>query len=363
MALSKWEQKQAAAKAAEAKFAENMARQGKGKGKGSSSGDTETKRKPRNFNGLIAVVVVLLAAGGIYGSCRYMKHRLKVIPGWPKSEVFIAGSPGTLIVMDHVEVGGVDEQGTKTGPATSTGERLTAIDADTGKELAVEVSEYKECWAGGPRLVCVDIYDRVDFLEPRTLERVVSANDVIADANVAKPTRKFHRTAEGVIVELEDGRGARINADTLGLKLLETVEWRLPKIESERCPTDWFLEVGKTELFFDQDGTRKTLKSKPPPPAESATPGSGALTFLDGAFLRLAEPLPLILHRVVSNKRDGIVSRVEGATKEKWKTPLGGECRRAWIYGPLLVVATGNPEQRGVAIDLASGRIAWTFGR
>jgi hypothetical protein len=116
-------------------------------------------------------------------------------------------------------------------------------------------------------------------------------------------------------------------------------------------------------LILSSAGTRNTLSSDPPPPAESPTPSGPALTFLQGRFLWTTSNLPLVLHSETMDKRDRIVTRVDGISKEKWTAPLGGACRRAWIVGPMLVVATDNPAQRAISLDLASGRVVWTFGR
>ena len=192
---------------------------------------------------------------------------------------------------------------------------------------------------------------------------VASASDLIATAKLAKPSRRYQRAGESVIVVLEDGRGAQIDAAKLSVTRLETVESPWMKPESSSCETSSMVQLGTTRLYFDTSGTRRTLRSEPPPPAESATPSGPALTFLDGQFLQLPEPLPLVLQRVSTESRDGIVSRVEGIAKEQWTVALGGECKRVWLHGSLLVVATGNAGRRALAIDVATGRIAWTFGR
>jgi hypothetical protein len=375
--LSKWEQKQKAAKEAEAKFEANQRRAKGRKGKGIDSeidaaadafGKDLAKDSGTGVLGwavahrkaLIAVVVLLLVGGFILVTCRVVKYRLKTIPGEPRSEVYLAGNPGTLVLIDHVAVGGTDSEG-RPQATTDEGERLTAIDVGTGKELAVDVTEYKQCWSGGSRLICANKFDQVELLDPRTLAVAHTAADLIATAKLAKPTRRFEKRGAGVVVVLEDGRGAEIDGSTLAVTKLETVERSFVPPESSGCATSRVHKQGNQTLVF-QSGTRNRLTSDPPPPAESPQPSGAALTFLEGAFLQGVE-LPLVLHRELMDQPAQIVSRVEGISKESWTRPLGGNCRRSWQAGTLLVIATGDPARRALAIDLTSGGVVWTFGR
>jgi len=362
---SKWEQKQAAAKAAEAKFAANQkhAASQKHEKELGDLGNVEVVSKVGPLGRLIAhkavlgIVVVLLIGGVIFGVCKIVKHQMRNAPGSPRGELFVSG---VLVVIDHVELGGTDSKG-RSQTATTKGQRLTAIDADTGKQLAVEVGDYESCWSGGGRVVCSDVSGRIEFLEPRTLATAATAADLIEKAKLAKPTRRYERVGDSVVVVLEDGRGALIDPTSLSVAPLATVQSSFTTPTSSGCPTDARFKTGPITLVF-RSGTRNTLTSDPPPPAESPTPSGPSLSFLDGGFLRGPE-LPLVLHKQTMDRPEQLISRVDGISSETWSIPLGGECRRVWIHGPLLVVATANPKQRGVAIDLGSGRLAWTFGR
>ncbi len=375
MALSKWEQKQAAAKAAEAKFEDNQRRLAKHKAKrkrgskaeledvGSALGDVEVVKGGvlgwlLGNKAVLGILAVLLAGGVIFGICKIQSYQMRNAPGSPRSELFVAG---TLIVIDHVEIGGSDSKG-RPQQATAKGDRLTAIDAETGKQLAVDVSDYKECWAGGSRVVCANIYDQIEILDPRTLATAGTANDLIAAAKLAKPTRRYQRDGEGVIVVLEDGRGAQIDPATLAVKSLDTVQSAMfPSTSSDSCSVDSRRKFGDTTLIM-QSGTRNTLTSDPPPPAESPKPSGPALSFLDGGFLREVDA-PVVLHKETMDKPDQVVSRVNGISTEMWSFALRGACRRVWIHNKLLVVATGDPEHRGIGLDLATGQMVWSFGR
>jgi hypothetical protein len=371
---SKWEQKQAAAKAAAAKFDANqrLAKHAKATGMaadvdamGDALGDVLGDNPGvlgwvvAHRKTLIGIGVVLLAGGIVFGICMGQRHALRTTGGQPRGELFVASKQGgTLVVIDYVAVGGG-----KTGNATAKGQRLTAIDAETGKELAVDVTNYEKCWAGETRAVCVDVWGGLDLLDPRTLEVTHSAKDMIAEAKLAKPTRRHEREGANFIVVLEDGRGARIDTTTFAVTVVESVQSSYERPVSSSCETENHFKEGGTTWRFQGGGTRERLTSDPPPPSESATPTGPALMFLEPEFLRTEPRLPLVLHAATTEKRYTIVSRVDGISKEKWQTPLGGACRRAWVAGPNLIVATESPEQRGIALDLASGRVVWTFGR
>lgn len=397
-----------AAKAAEAKFEDNQRRLAKHKakqakkGKGTGEGLDEQLDAAADAFGadlakdtkigalgwivahrkvVIAVVVVLLAGGVFFAFCKITKYQLKTIPGQPRSELLIAGpaGDGTVIVIDHVAVGG-GAKSSSPGKPTAEGERLTAIDAATGKELAVNVSSYAECWAGGTRVVCVDQYDRVDLLDPRTLDVTHAANDLIAAAELPKATRRYHREGERVVVVLEDGRGAAIDPSTAKVTVLDSVETPFSRPVSSSCDTTSSYSIGATRWLFDRGGTRQRLTSDPPPPglaekprpeespgmAEKAwpeDPSGPALTYLEPGFLATMPPKPLVLHAATMEQRNALLSRIEGISKESWKVDLGGECRRAWVSGERVIVVTSNPAQRALAIDLASGAVVWKFGR
>lgn len=373
---TKWEDKQRAAKAAEAKFAENQARAQKHSKKpkkseldevGEALGTLDTKVGPLGWlvahkKAVIASLVVLLTGGVILVMCKVVSHQLRNAPGSPTGEVFVAG---TLILMDHVAVGGKNSKG-QSQQTTASGQRLTAIDATTGAQLAVDVGDYKNCYPGGARLACIDIYDRLDLLDPRTLAVTHAAADLIAAAKLAKPTRRIERDGDTFVVVLEDGRGAQIDPApaTPTVTTLDSVQSGFDMPASAGCATGFQLRLGDAILKFDDGGTRSKLTSVPPPPAESATPSGPALSFLEPRFLANPEGLPLILHRAaIGDNKAQLISRVEGVSKEAWQVPLEGECRNAYLHDKTLVVATGKPGRRAVGIDLASGRVAWTFGR
>lgn len=368
---AKWEAKQRAAKEAEAKFEANQAKAKQRKHKRVDKRDDAIAEK-QNAKAVgmfawlaahklvVAALVVILAGGVIFTMCKVVKHQMRNAPGAPRGEVFVAG---TLILMDYVEIGGTDSKG-RAQQSTASGVRLTAVDATTGAQLAVDVDgEYKSCYPGGTRLVCIDIYDRLELLDPKTLAVTHEAEKLIAAAKLAKPTRRIETSGEFVVV-LEDGRGAKIDPSTATVEVLDSVPSSFGIPPRSGCDVGYQLKLGNTLLKFDDGGTRQRLTSVPPPPAESATPSGPALTFLEPRFLANWNGLPLVLHRAaLGDKIDHVISRVDGISKEVWQVPLGGECRRAIVNDQTLVVATDNPARRAVGIDVSTGRVAWTFGR
>lgn len=328
--------------------------------------------KPRGFGAkLLALVIgnkavlvglIALLGGGIgFGVCQIVRYQLRTIPGVPIGELIATSPQGdTVILIDHVALGGGDNNGQRQQP-TSKGNRLTAVDAVTGKQLAVSVTDHSTCWAGGPRVWCVDEYGQVILLDPRTLATVHTAKDLIAAAKLALPTDRYERAGDEVIVHLSDGRGAQISPSTFIVTPLETVPSQLPLYPYVRCPTVPGVASDGVTLRLTS-GTRRTLTSEPRPPAESATPAGPALTFLDGEFLATSQGLSLVLHRV---SVDGahLLTRVDGISRARWQASLGGECRHAQTAGGSLIVMTGNPQRRAIALDPETGAERWQFGR
>ena len=106
-------------------------------------------------------------------------------------------------------------------------------------------------------------------------------------------------------------------------------------------------------------GTRNTLTTDPPPPAEG-TPSGPPLTFLEGAFLVTAARVPLVLHR---QQMDGPhqIARVETTAKQRWNAALPGACRAAYVSGGVLVIGLQNRNQRAMGIDVETGALRWMF--
>ncbi|HEY5936363.1 MAG TPA: hypothetical protein VIU61_17045 [Kofleriaceae bacterium] len=375
--MSKWEEKQRRAKEAEAKFEENQRRAQQAKAKGTAAQldemaaglaiDSKPATAWEHVLGFVmgrwktfATIFVVLAAGGIgFGVCKCVQHRLRVVPGTPVNELFVASPAGdTLIVIDHVKIGGGTDNRGRVSSTTAEGGRLIAIDAATGKQLAVVVEDYNECWVAATRVWCVDKYAEVHLLDGRTLAMVAEAKDLIAKAKLAKPTRQHTRAGEDVIVVLADGRGAQISPTTLVVTQVESVESRFDPFANMR--TKSCVTTSHANGFaLRGGGTRNTLTTDPPPPAEG-TPSGPALTFLEGAFLVTAAPVPLVLHRQLMDGPHQ-VARVETASKQRWNVPLPGVCRAAFVSGGVLVVAAENRNARAVGIDLETGAIRWQF--
>lgn len=309
------------------------------------------------IGGLIALV-----AGGIgITMCQMARYRLRTNPGTPIGELIATSPQGdTVILVDHVAVGNHDKQG-QMERVTSKGNRLTALDAVTGKQLAVKVTDYSACWAGGPRVWCLDEHRQVILLDPRTLATLHKAKDLVAAANLAPPTDGYQIAGDEVIVHLSDGRGARISPTTLAVTTLESIPSQMPVHPYVQCATVRGVFWGGVKLLLT-GGSRETLTSEPPPPAESPTPTGRPLTYLDAEFLATSGALPLVLHRA-SVAGPHLLSRVDGISRTRWQASLGGECRHATTAGGSLVVMTGNPKRRATALDAETGAERWRFGR
>ncbi len=310
---------------------------------------------------LLGSLAVLLAGGIFFGVCTFMRYRMRNIPGRPVGELVVTTSKGSVVVVvDYVALGGGNKN--STGPTTK-GHRLTAIDAATGVQLAVDVTDHQKCWAGGTRVWCLDEYRRLVLLDPHTLETVATAEKLVAAAKLAKPIDRYDGgIGDDVVVHLSDGRGARISGTTLEVTVLETIPWQQHQIDKTECDdTDQF-QQGSTTLKLDSGGTRSSLRSDPPPPAESATPRGPALTFLDGGFLSTWPRMPIVVHRA-SIGGPQILTRVDDISRAAWTVPLEGTCRYAQVIDSTLIVATSNPGRRAIALDATTGAVRWTFGR
>ncbi len=308
---------------------------------------------------LLGILGALLAGGVIFGVCTFMRYRMRTIPGTPVGELIVTTPQGSVvIVIDYVALGGGNKN--STGPTTK-GHRLTAIDAATGDQLAVDVTDHQKCWAGGTRVWCLDEYRRLILLDPRTLATVKTAEELIAAARLAKPTDRYDASGDDVVVHLSDGRGARISGTTLEVGVLETIPWQQHQFDKRECDKTSRIALGATTLVLSS-GTRNTLTSDPPPPAESATPQGPALTFLDGGFLSMWPPAPLVMHRTAVGGPH-ILTRVDGISRARWTVPLDGTCRYAQLVGDTLLVTTSNPARRAIALDVATGGQRWQFGR
>ncbi len=306
--------------------------------------------------------IVVLAGGVAFGVCQIVRYQLRNQPGSPTGELVATSPQGdTVILIDHVAVGGSNSKG-QSQQTTSEGNRLTAIDAATGTQVAVKVTDYSTCWAGGPRVWCLDEYRKVILLDSRTLATVHTAKDLIAAAKLAPPTDRYDIAGDDVIVHLSDGRGAQISPSTFAVTPLETIPWQSPVRPRPECATTVRIPFGAGTLGLYSGSPRRTLTSEPSPPAESATPQGPALTFLDGEFLTTSLPLPLVLHRV-SVGGDHLLSRVDSISRARWQVLLGGECRHARNAGGALIVMTGNPKRRAIAFDPDTGAERWQFGR
>ena len=293
----------------------------------------------------LAIVAVI---GAIISFWAISRHRLRSVPGKPIGEVFVGE---TLIVIDHVAVGG-----NKGGKATTEDNRLVALDAKTGEALATDVGEYSACWAGPPRVICGDKFDQISFLDPRTLDPIATANDLIAAANLPKPARRYEKAPSSVYITLSDGRAAQIDPATLAVTPVDSVPWQRPDT-GQACDTTDHLVRGEQRLVL-QYGTRRKLTTDPPPPAESATPRAPAPDFLDGQFLRTDDAV-LVLHKETVDGRHAITRIDETTFATKWTLGLPGACRTYGLAGSILAVAVDNRENRALGIDITTGRLVW----
>ena len=87
-------------------------------------------------------------------------------------------------------------------------------------------------------------------------------------------------------------------------------------------------------------------------------------SFLSPGIVGFVDDTPVIVHHAaVEPGRDhALVSRLGGGGGEPaWTVPLGGACVAAAVLGPRVVVVSDDPARRAVALDAATGAVAWSY--
>ncbi len=319
---------------------------------------------------LLAVpLAIAIAAGLKLWAHRRARNALRTQGGDPGSG-FVVRAPGgnVVVILDRVSAG----FGRRAG-VTAFGARLTSLDAATGKQLGTRVLEDESlpagCWPAAPgRAWCSVNAGGLVLLETPSFASVASTDDLVAKAGLGVPVRREWRVeGDDVVVELPDGRGARVDSATLAVREADAKGIQGGSAPNLECKTTSSWKVG-TDVLELGPGPRHPLVRRRTGQRLTEAPAS-APTFLKRDawpdFLTVADPsLPLVLSDSSLDPASAtpLVSRVDTTPRQLWTAELGGSCQHAEVLGGALAVTTSNPSHRARSIDLETGKVMWEFG-
>jgi hypothetical protein len=81
------------------------------------------------------------------------------------------------------------------------------------------------------------------------------------------------------------------------------------------------------------------------------------------SFVRVEDPALVLVQHDADRPGAIALARIAADLHVAWDVELGGRCESAHVVGDRLVVTSPDPAHRAQAIELATGRVAWTYGR
>ncbi|HEY1559137.1 MAG TPA: hypothetical protein VGF94_30155 [Kofleriaceae bacterium] len=259
-----------------------------------------------------AVLVALAVAAGSLAYSRWSSRReVDTATGQPMGALVVAGEPGFVVVIDRVG-----------GSARGGSYRFTALDPASGAVVASRViDEPVRCWPGTPARMWCTSGDQTHLVAVPSF-----------DAVTAGPADEASRTWLG----RPDGGCAF--ADVAG---------------AAGAPLSFAPGIGTAPRAL-QRGSGSDAALAPDAPE-----------FVSPSFLRVEDAaLVLVQHDAAIDHPGAIaLSRIASDLHVAWTAALGGRCESAHVVGDRLVVTSPDPAHRALAIELATGRVAWTYGR
>ncbi len=308
----------------------------------------------------VPIVLTVAIFAGLYW---YLDRRLDGLPGKPEHAWLVEGvAEGPVVVLEDLQEADETYQ-----------TRLVAVDLTTGKQLARRTRDGqgpRACLSAGPLLLCQ--FDRdLEFIAARTLRTEADAADAVrrlAPGARLLPWRFDLDAATGdALGLLDDGRVVRMQRN--GLVRLDATVFDVAS--SPGSTRDGCVYVGDVSLAgrawrVRSHGARSILSW-----SEGVAEGTPLPTFLHprmladlrtGASVGGADGVAVYHAAKLDNSSGSRLSMVGPDGALRWTADLGGECAAAWRFGDRIVVATKNPARRLVAIEIASGGVAWKVG-
>jgi hypothetical protein len=271
--------------------------------------DDGDDRPKRNWLIIIVPLVLVAAAGAFVYTQLAARRGIEGAVGRPAGAVVVPGAKRTMLVLiDRVAVA-------QSGVATY---RFTVLDSATGA-----------------------------VLNTRTLEDLARCGSPIANRMAC-----LAATGTPVLVDVPSLSPAGPSHDAT--------------VAEARCDlVDEVAIAGGDHLTFGP-GTPRALVRHTPHAAGSEPPAyslPGTASLFSPSFLDVHDPsLLLVLHDAALERPDDVqLSRVDVDRKTSWTAPIGARCETASLLDGHVVITTADPKHRAVAIEIATGKLAWSF--
>jgi len=265
-----------------------------------------------------SILVVLLAALGYFGWSRWSaRQEVEAAPGQPAGALVVpAGSGAYVVLIDRVASSG-----------RGGSYRFTALDPTSGTAVATRtIDEPARCWpASSSRMWCDNPQGQLHLI-------ALPSFDAVTATAADEQSRTWLGHADG------------------GCTFADSIA-----------------QEG-SHLTFGTGTTRRPLErhvehEEGKEPASYSLPG--VPDFLSPSFLRVEDPALLLVQHDAALDRPGALqlSRVDADLHLLWRAELDARCETAHLVGGRLVVTSPDPARRARAIDVATGAIAWRYGR
>ncbi len=303
---------------------------------------------------LVGGTLVVLVA--FFGGWKLMRdHGARTNPGRPLGSVIVRGDAGVRAVV------AIDDSGERTPDKGGHRRlvRMTRIDAASGSAGEPRIVEdLEKCWAAARDwLWCKVAPTSYELVDATTLQTIGTALDIATASQLGRvvPGNTDALADGGVAFQLADGRFVRVDPLAAQGKLIDE-----RALERVHPPAD--AGCGNQLARGGYAFTRETRAALVASSATRTTPvPADAPRFLDPSFVALPDPtLVLVVHRAAVDGTAYKLSRID-AGKVTWTADIGG-CASAEVDGKRLVLATIDPHARALALDLATGAVAWTYG-
>jgi hypothetical protein len=270
----------------------------------------------RAFAGFLLVAIV--AALGYFGWTHWsVRREVEASPGVASGALVVPLQGGAVVVV-------ADRVGTNSRGGVY---RFTAIDPQTGAALGERtLDEPSSCWPGSPgRMWCESARGDVHLV-------AVPSFELAAAAPGDDASRDLHGRLERTCAFADSIPSAG------GHLTFGTGTTRRPLVRHAD----------------HEEGKEPTSYSLP-----------GVPDFLSPSFLRVEDDALLLVQHDASLERPGALqlSRVDPDLHLTWTADLAGPCESAHVVEGRLIVTSPDAATRALALDVATGKVLWRYGR